>query len=74
MNTLLVYAAYQYSMMAVNTIVEAYKEDYPYMSGYGLALMLPDFHEKRAGVAAGLLSDFSNEGAIIREVEHGDKR
>jgi len=74
MNTLLIYAAWQYSMIASKMIVEAYKEDYPYMSGYGMALMLPDFHEKRVGVASGLLSNFSNEGAIIREVEDGDER
>lgn len=68
MNTLLVYAACMYTTRAVNTIVDAYVEDYPYMSGHGMALMLPEFHIKLAGVSPGLLSDVPNEGAIVREV------
>jgi hypothetical protein len=69
MNTLLSYANYQYSVQAIETIIDVYVDNYPYLSGYGVAVMLSDLHSKRVGVSPGLLSKVINEGYIRREAD-----
>ncbi len=68
MNTLLIYAAYNYTIMVTDRIIDTYIKDWPYLSGYGIALMLPEVYTKREGVAIGLISKAPNGGAIIKEV------
>jgi len=69
MDTLLLYANYQYTIKVTDVLVDMYVNNYPHISGYGISVMLPDHHTKRAGIAKGLLSDIPNHGAIITEVE-----
>jgi hypothetical protein len=68
-NILLLYVNYQYAIKVTDALVNKYVENYPYMSGYGVSVMLPDHHIERAGIAKGLLSDIPNHGSIITEVE-----
>lgn len=67
-NMLLGYVACEYGTQATINIVEAFQEQFPYLEGYDVSIMLPDKHINRAGVAAGLLPQISNNGAIITEV------
>lgn len=63
MNSLLLYTAIQYGIKAGTSIVNTYVENYPYMSGYGIALIFPGQGNR---VPPGLISNIINGGAIIR--------
>jgi hypothetical protein len=62
------YVNYQYGVMVVDALVKQYGEAYPHLSGYEIAVLLPQKHIDRKGIYKGLLSPIPNHGAIIKEV------
>lgn len=64
MHTLMIYSAYQYGTITAVLLAEKFKEEFPYMSGYGIAIMIPDKIINRESIAPGLLSPHINQGMM----------
>ncbi len=63
---LLIYAAIRYGNIRTAIIRDQFVEEFPYMSGCNMGLILLDKHIKKAGLSPGLLPPYVNEGAIIK--------
>jgi hypothetical protein len=66
MQTLLIYTAFRYGNIGTKVITEQFVEEFPYMDGCNMALLVPDKHINRASITLGLLSPFINEGAVVK--------
>lgn len=65
LKTLVTYSIFQYGKIITSLLVERFQKDYPYMDGYGLAVLVPDKIINRESLAPGLLSDYINQGGIV---------
>jgi len=66
MQALLFYVALRYGSIGTAIITEQFVEEFPYMSGSDMCIVVPDKHIKRAAMSPGLLPPYINEGAIVK--------
>lgn len=67
METLLLYTANRFGNISTMIITDLYINEFSYMSGCNLAILVPENHINKQSISPGLLSEIINEGSIVTE-------